>query len=1101
MHCRRCAAENPADARFCGRCGALFDNPCPACGAPTVAGQRFCNACGRPLAEAHDPGAAMAELPTASASAADPGERRHATVMFCDVAGYTALNEAHDPEDVEALMTRIKAASTSVVERHGGTVNQFVGDEVMALFGVPLARRDDPRRAVAAALALHRAVGEIVGGFGDRRASLALHTGIHTGLVVVRRSDARSGQFTLTGDTVNTAARLRDLAGPGQVVVSVETWQQVADAYEAEAGPPIRVKGKERPLVTWRIRGPRVGAADLERVMVGRDEEVREFAAITAACVERKRGRVILIRGDPGVGKSRLVAEFVRHAHASGLESHTALVLDFGAETGHDAVRSLARSLVGLAPQADPPARNAAVQRLTAADGVAPDEQLFFHDLLDLTPPPQLRALADAMSTSVREQGSVQTLSRLVVKRCVEAPLILVVDDIHWAERRTLEHLAALAALAAGQRFVLVMTTRFAGDPSAGAWRTALHGAPLVSLDLRPLPAEDAMALAAAASAMPADLMCSCVERAEGNPLFLLQLLLNAGETAQSTLPGSIQTLVHARMDRLAPRDKAALQAASVLGQRFSLDALRHLIENPTCDCSVLVEHFLVRPHGNELLFCHALIRDGAYASLLHARRRLLHARAAERFEQTDPALAAEHYDRGEHPKAALAYLRASQALAGQQRYSTALGLADRGLELATERDARFALQLARGRFLVELGRAGEAIAACRAAIDDAASDAARGEALIGMAGGMRLNDHIDEGLAALDEAEPLVEAAGLALELSRLHHLRGNLLFPLGRHADCTRAHERALEAARRGGSLEAEAAALGGLGDAHYLQGRMRSACDQFEACVALSRRQGYGRLEVANLPMVGWTMQHLNRIAAAVDVAGEAIALAEIAGQPRAEMLARMLSVWLDGLVRGNAQEADMQAAACRSLVDRLGARRFEAQLRACSAVFSWRRGDRARARDEAQTALEICREHGMGHCGPWVYGVCALVETDPGARRDLLAQGEAQLLRGCVSHNHIWLRELAIEVSLELCDWDAVAGACSRLRAYTAAEPLEFADLIAGRGIALARFGRGERDAELQATLTMLRRTAEAAEVNVAVPALDRALAAFDRIGAS
>ena len=559
----------------------------------------------------------------------DPGERRHATVMFSDLTGYTALNEATDPEEVEAIMGRIKDEATAVIERHGGTVNQFVGDEIMALFGVPLARRDDPRRAVAAALELHAAVDRLITEMGPAPGwpGLSMHTGINTGLVVARRSDARAGTYALTGDTVNTAARLRSLAEPGEVLVSADTWQQVADHFEAEEGAPVEVKGKERPLSPYRIRGDRAASAAGVGPLVGRDEELRDFAAVAAACAERQRSRVIVVRGDPGVGKSRLVAEFAARAQTLGFSCHAAAVLDFGAETGRDAIRSLARSLLGVAGTVGPDERRAAIEGAAAARPIAPDRQLFLYDLLDVPPPPALRALAAAMSTAAREQGSLHAMCELATTAAAAAPLLLMVEDIHWADAWTLERLAALALLAAKQPLLLVMTTRFAGDPTAAAWRTVLHGAPLIGIDLAPLNAEEARRLATLASSMPAAIVASCVERAEGNPLFLLQLLLNAGEAAQSSLPGSIQALVHARMDRLASDDKTALQSAAVLGQRFAVDALRHLLDNPGYDSRLLVENFLVRPDGSELMFCHALIRDGAYESLLHKRRRLLHGR------------------------------------------------------------------------------------------------------------------------------------------------------------------------------------------------------------------------------------------------------------------------------------------------------------------------------------------------------------------------------------------------------------------------------------------------------------------------------------------
>ena len=1106
MPCAVCDHANPDGARFCGGCGARLEAKCPRCGSALAGALHFCTGCGFDL---RDPAATPVAPPTAPASPAtaaagrtgapeplDDGERRHATVMFSDLSGYTALNESADPEVVEELMGRIKGEASSVIARLGGTVNQFVGDEIMAIFGVPLAHGDDPRRAVQAALELHRAVTVVLAGFEHSGPALAMHTGIASGLVVARRSDARAGDYALTGDTVNTAARLRSLAAPGEIVVSAETWQQVAVHFHAEAGAAVEVKGKERPLVPWRIQGPRSSAGEARTPLVGRVEELRDFDALAEACAERGRSRVVVVRGDPGVGKSRLVAEFVETARRRGFRSHAAAVLDFGAETGRDAVRSLARSLLGVADSADESSRRAALERATERHAIEPDRRIFLHDLADVPVPPSLRALSAAMSTAARDKGSVQALCELASQAVEEAPLLLLVEDIHWADAWTLERLAALAVLAARLPLLLVMTTRFAGDPTAGAWRTALHGAPLIGIDLGVLTTTDATQLAAILSRMPPEVVATCVERAEGNPLFLSQLLLNAGENAQANLPGSIQALVHARMDRLPLAQKAALQAAAVLGQRYSLDALRHVTADPTCDCALLTEQFLVRPDGAEFLFCHALIRDGAYASLLHSRRRALHARAAEWFSASDPILAAEHFDRGEHPRAALAYLAASEVEAAQFRPASALALVTRGLELGADAGTRFPLLMAQSRLLLELGRAADAIEAARAAREAAAQPRERAQALIGMAAAMRLNDRIADGLATLDEAEPLAVAEGLELELSRLHHLRGNLLFPLGRHAECLRAHELARDHARAADSLEAEAAALGGIGDAHYLHGHMRSANQEFRECVALARKHGFGRLVVANLPMIGWSGLHLGDTAGAAEVARQAIDLAVQAAQPRAEALSRNLLAWIDGVIRDRRAEAMVQSDAALALIRMLGARRFEAQVLCVTALLEWRSGAHNEAREIADRALAICREHGMGHIGPWAFGVRALAEPDPAARLALLAQGEAELARGSVSHNHIQLRELAIDACLEIGAWDEVEANCAHILAYTAAEPLPMAQFIVDRGRALARFHRGERSDDLRAALRTLDDFATAAEATAARAAIASALAAFE-----
>jgi len=1095
MTCARCQAEIPAGARFCAACGAPVGVPCPRCTALVFAGQRFCTGCGTDVA----PGAPPAAASPPPTPVREDGERRHATVMFSDLSGYTALNESFDPEEVEALMARIKSDASAVIERHGGTVNQFVGDEIMALFGIPVARRDDPRRAVEAALELHGVVDAYLATLEPAFAqSLAMHTGIATGLVVARRSDARAGDFALTGDAVNTAARLRSAAASREVVVSATTWQQVADAFDAEATAPMALKGKDQALVAYRIRGVRHAPAGDATALVGRDEELRDFRALAEACAQRRRSRVVIVRGDPGVGKSRLVAEFLASARDLGFSCHAAPVLDFGAETGRDAVRSLVRSLLGVEGSADEEARRTAIERASAARPMAAEQLLFLHDLLDVAPTTELRALAAAMSTTAREQGSLHALCDIVASVGAAAPLLLVIEDIHWADAWTLERLAALAVLALRQPLLLVMTTRFAGDPSAGAWRTSLHGAPLTGIDLGPLTIDDSHRLAALSSTMPAALVASCVERAEGNPLFLLQLLLDAGAAAQTSLPGSIQALVHTRMDRLAGEDKAALQAASVLGQRFTIDALRHLLERAGYDARLLVENFLVRPDGGELMFCHALIRDGAYASLLHKRRRALHARAAEWFVTRDGALAAEHFDRADDPRAAAAYLDASITLADQFRHAAALALVERGLALAVARETRFALLMAHGRLLVELGRPGDAIEAARAALGAASTSGERARALIAMAAGMRVNDRIAEGLAALDEAEPLARDAGHALDLSRLHHLRGNLLFPLGRVADCVTQHELAHRFAREAGSLEAEAAAMGGLGDGYYLQGRMRSANRQFQACVAMARANGFGRLEVANLYMIGWSAMHMAEMSAAVAVGQEAIALALRASQPRAEMMARQLVASVEGLFRGARDEAERQSATALTLARTLGARRFEAQTLGVCAMLALRDGQPEQARRLADEGLALCRVHGMGHIGPWLHGVRALAEPDPLARARWLDEGERQLALGSVSHNHVDLRGMAIDALLQIGDLDGVERNCVRLETYTANEPLPLHDWIVRRGRALARVARGERGDTLAAALRALRDEGTRAELMVLLPALDGAIA---RVGAA
>jgi class 3 adenylate cyclase/tetratricopeptide (TPR) repeat protein len=1086
MRCAACQSDNPLKARFCGQCGSPLALRCPACSAPLLPDLRFCTACGHALDGAPSPAAAP------PASAPDDGERRHATVSFSDLSGYTALNERLDPEEVEAIMARIKREAVAVIERHGGIVNQFVGDEIMALYGVPVARRDDPCRALRAAFELHAAVRAIGAELAPRiGCALGMHTGASTGLVVVRRSDARAGQFTVTGDTVNTAARLRSLAADDEVVVGADTWREVSTLFDAEAGDAVSVKGKQQPVIPYRIRGER-SHADAGRPFIGRTEELHQFDAMLRACRENGRGRLIVVRGDPGIGKTRLLGEFQTRAAASGFACHRALVLDFGAETGRDAVSSLVRGLVGLGADAAEPERRAAAHRACAEELATAESEMFVCDLLDIAPPPTQRAIYAALSREARARGVRETMTDLVRRASVRHPLLLLVEDVHWADAWTLDRLAAIAALAQAHPVLLVAATRFDNDPTAGPWRSALHGVPTTGIDLVPFSGAEAERLAGSFSGMAESLVRECVQRAAGNPLFLEQLLLNANEAGQASLPGSIQSLVHARLDRLDPADKQAVQAAAVLGQRFSLDALRGLIEDPAYDCGSLVAHLLVRQEESGFLFEHALICDGAYESLLRTRRRQLHARAAQWFESNDPVLAAEHYDRAEDPRAPSAYLAASRAEAAQFRYERALALADRGLALAADGEARGALLMARAGLLLDLGRASESIDAYRGALATATTPADRAHALVGMASGMRVNDRIDEGLAALAEAQPLAEQSGLALELSRLHHLRGNLYFPLGRLDDCVQEHQAALDHARAAGSVEAQAAALGGLGDGYYLQGRMRSAHEQFVHCIALSREHGLAKLESSVLYMVGWTVQHLLQARSAVDIGLQGAALAARLSDPRAEMLSRALIGAVAARTLGDFDLAAVHLAASRELAEKLGAKRFFGQALGDAALNALGQGDREHARNLVHEAMASVGEAGRLFYGPAMYGVLARASDTPAQRMEALREGEALLDAGAVSHNHFWFGASAIEVMLEEGDWNGAERYCARLESYTAREPLPWSDFVIARGRALARFGRGDRSVELRTSVAGLRETAVRAELNVALPALDAAL---------
>jgi class 3 adenylate cyclase/tetratricopeptide (TPR) repeat protein len=1024
-----------------------------------------------------------------SASAADPvGERRQVTVLFADLSGSTSWGQELDAEEVHALLEQFFDCADRAVQEYGGHILRHIGDCVMAIFGAPVAHDDDAQRAARAALAIQAAIPEVSARVGR---PVGVHIGLAGGQVVASRTgSANYSEYTVTGNAANLASRLTDAAKAGEIFMSDETRDALAERFDCVDVGTLSIKGFAEPVRAWRLRGPRQMTRE-PRPFVGRRDELRLLQAALTACCETGRGQAVHIRGEAGIGKTRLIEEIQRAAEEAGLSCHLALVLDFGGGAGRDAIRAMARSLLGLDLTAGSGAAHGAAAAALSSEMVAGGDTVFLNDLLDLPQPPELRPIYEAMDSGARSGGRQRLLARILERTSRQRPRLLVVEDLHWADRPTLADLARLAATVKQHPALLVMTSRIEGDPLGEAWRAAAAGASLMTIDLGPLPSEDARALAEALIAANTAFAERCVERAAGNPLFLDQLLRHADESQAAAVPGSVQSLVQARIDRLDPADKEAAQAASVLGQRFAGGALRHLLDKADYQPGRLVSRLLVRPQqasGDVFLFTHVLIRDAIYDTLLRSRRRELHRRAAAWYAERDPVLLAEHLERAEDPEAARAFLAAARSQAAEYRQETALRLVERGLAAAGDRSDRFALMCLQGEILHDLGTMAEAGRAWQAALDAAADDRERCVAWIGLAGVKRVTDDLPGALADLERAEAVAARQHLVAEQARIHFLRGNLCFPRGDIEGCLREHGRALELARSVGAAELEAMALGGLGDAEYVRGRMISAHDWFSECVGLCERHGFGRVEVANRPMMAFTRFFSGDTRGALAVAETAIARAALAGHRRAEMIGHHAAFFCRHALT-EFEAAARHAAAALSLAQQLGARRFETEALAFRAELHRLAGRRAEALGEAEEAVRISRETGMAFLGPFALGALALASEDPIRRRAALEEAEALLAAGAVSHNHLLFPRDAVDAYLEAEDWDGVERTAAELEQYTRPEPLPFAAFYIVRARSLAACGRGRPD---PAELDRLRNEAERLGLLVALPGIKAAI---------
>ncbi len=986
--------------------------------------------------------------------------RRQVTVLFADLTGFTSLSNRLDAEELHALLQRFFAEVDEAVRSFGGSIDKHIGDAVMAVFGAPVAHSDDPERAVRCALEIHARLAV----FHPPQQS---HIGIASGQVVASQTGSSAfTEYTVTGASVNLAARLQDLAQAGETLVSEEVKRAAGRILEAEPAGALTVKGIERPVNAWRVTGLAAGPAE-ERPFVGRERESAQLENLLRVCREERLGQVAVLRGDPGIGKTRLGDHLGALAESAGFQTHKALVLDFGAAKGREALPALLRSLLGLAPGSAAETRSKAIAGALEQGLAVAEDRVHLFSLLDLPLPAELVGLAQAMQAETRTRGQARALSRLIVARAAESPLFLRVEDLHWAEPELLDQLARIAADSAAAPVFLLFSTRIQGDPLDAAWRSLLDTTPITTLDLGPLAQAAALALARSYKVAEESFTKDCIERAAGNPLFLDQLLQMVGESVQNGIPGSVQSIVQSRMDRLQPAERAALEAASVLGQRFAGEALAGLLDrDPAAVSRPLLAQGLIKPEGDGFLFAHALVRDGVYATLLQDRRRDLHGRAAVFFREREPALHARHLRGAEDPAAAAAFLEAARESAREHRLEAARRLIDEGLALPKTRELHFALTVEKSEILRNLGDS-EASLLCYAEAM-ALAEAARERAVchLGQAAAMRILDRFEAAFEELEKAEALIDPLADGVLLAELWSLRGNLLFPLGRPDDCLAAHTRALALARKVGAAEAEVRALGGLGDANYAKGRLAEARQHFADCVEKARAQGLGQIEVVNAPMLAWSSLMVGDYVSGVAEAGTAYDQATAAGNDRAAIIA------LNGLATSSIDRADFDKAQfyCTQIVrlsDRLQSGRFRSYGLNMLSEVAFLRDDPDEARRLSDLAWAEAQASAISFCGPWIMGMRARLHRDPSLARQDLEHGAEILAAGSVAHNHFFYYRHALEFAVEKRDWAEVERQATAFERYLGAYETPWSDFYLSRARLLSALDQGEEGAALEA----------------------------------
>lgn len=1011
---------------------------------------------------------------------------RDAIIFVARLEGLLESEARLDPEEVHLLSNEFQSRVQSAVQEFGGIADRRVGSNVLAVFGIPHSYGNEAERAARAALMLRDLAAArpwpVPG-------SLALRIGIAQGQVLC------GGEvFPLSGRPTHEAHTLASQAQDGEVLISEAIRQSLGERVSTQrVGAALQAHSE--PVNAWSLNAIGTDAATTTQPFVGRRPEFAMILASLDRCMSSRHGRAIVVRGEAGIGKTRLVEAVRGAAIERGVGVHSAQIFDFGQSPGRRPITMLALSLLGIGADAPAAERKAAVRRMAAARGGNIDQIIFLSDLINAPLDPELAALEKAMEVATRQRGRTLALAQIIEAAAQRSPQMLIVEDVHWGDSDELARLGEIAAVVANCQILFIMTTRPEGDPISASWRARARGCPVTTVDLAPLAEDEAQELAAHYPELSSETIQECIVRADGYPLFLDQLL-RAASAGQHTLPGSVRALVLSRADSLSEQDHLALEAAAVLGQRTELTIVRRMIQDAGYEPDKLVATTLVRSDGVELEFAHALFRDAIYESTLKSQRRALHLAAAEWFADRDLSLHAEHLAAADDERAAEAYIDAAEAERTALRYESALNLANKASTVAREPVMLHRTSVLVGELLLHLGRTHDALASYREALDFAMDQAGHGAAWFGIASALRVMDRYEEALDALERAQSALGDAADSQTRARMSTLHGNLCFPLGRFDACLASHQLAHQHARAANTPLELARALGGLGDAHYQRGNLLTARSHFAQCVEAARQHDLISVLLANLPMLGITQIYCGETAAGRVSLQEALEIARRVGDLRSEMIS-VLCLTAGYILQGRTDERRTLANQALQLAKQLGARRFQAECLGILASCLTHPEHRAEGLRLVEEGLQISREMGMSYCGASLLGILARLTSDPAQRAAALAEGETLLASGCVSHSYFEFYHHAMEVSIEQNAWQALRRYANDLSAYTANEPLAPTDLQAQRARLLADVGENIITPQTHSQLEALLHRCLQMDATALIPAIGAALALLER----
>jgi class 3 adenylate cyclase/tetratricopeptide (TPR) repeat protein len=824
-------------------------------------------------------------------------QRKMVTVLFADVSGYTAMSENMDPEEITLLMNRIWERLDRAILENGGQIDKHLGDGVMALWGADEAREDNPEQAVLAGLSIQKALSEFCAG---NSLSLSMRVGINTGLAIVGEVGSQA-ERTVMGDAVNVASRLEKAAPPGGVLISHDTFRHVRGVFDVEVRPPLEVKGKSEPLQTYLVlsarehifRLPSRGIEGIETRMIGRDAELEQLAAALESVSRQSGITFITIVGDAGIGKSRLLYEFEKWFDLSPLEAYYfkgRATLQTRA-TPYGLLRDLFAYRFGILESDSAQAVRRKFESEICA--VLRDDGLFKAQIIgtllgyDFSESPLIRDVCG--DVELLRRRALQYIGEFFAALSLNDPVLMVLEDIHWADRPSLAALRTLAMEQTTLRLLAVCLARPTLYEHEPAWDSVSERS--LRLDLKPLDPQQSDALVGEilqkVENLPEELRALVARNAEGNPFYveeLIKVLLDDGVILRGAecwqvdlsrlsglrIPPTLTAVLQARLDSLQPAERLILQRASVVGRMF-WDAPVAVMSDDLAPVMVadrlgtLSQRELIYQHhksafdgAHEFAFKHAILRDVTYESVLKKDRRAYHLRVARWLENATRAsgrtaeyysVIASHYEQAGESEKAVEYLSHSAERSFQlAEFSDAVEIVDHALALIADDPNLGGL---RARLLVQKGN----IFSEKGAYADARRYLEPGLELARQAGdqktiakalghlGRILNwlGEYDPARAYLREAYQIVRSGNDLAGQIFISRQLGNVAIVTGEHQAAVRHLNESLSLARSIDDLDSAAAALNSLGENAYAENQPEAALEFYQQAFDLACKVG--------------------------------------------------------------------------------------------------------------------------------------------------------------------------------------------------------------------------------------------------------------------